>query len=915
MLCLSEMSVKKIILLYLMNFSISGLLIAQEGKQINGTIVNANTETFLGNVSISIITAKDSILVRSTRTKADGGFELKVPTSGMYILSASHVQFVEYNQVIEIKDNESLLDLGVMKLEKKSIVLEEVTVKSKKLYAITVKGDTLEFQADSFKVRENARVGELLRQLPNFEVDKKGNITALGERVKRVLLDGEEFFGDDPTLITNNIRSDIVDKIQLYDGDSKQAELAGNNFGKKEKTINVILKDDKKKGVFGKAHLAGGTPEIFDVQAMLNSFSPRRKAATYGILSNNGVTGLGWEDKSDFSNNEFGMDDLDGRGGRFDGKGIPTIKTTGAHYDESYFNKNIYINANYKLADLLTSGLDNNLSENIQPNNSFTRYSNENFNTNNLRQKFDIRVRLTPDTANTFNIYLEANKNNKAIKSTFFDRTVRQDGTKLYDNQRDLDIAGSGSDLSGFLVWSKKLNSKSSISARFNASTSGSNFEHILGASSNFYNTHNSIDSVTQLSEKKLNDNRTGQYGIKFAYSTHFGENFNFKTEYDFGSKESNSEMNVKQLDPDYGTNNFIRYSLKQITHKTRASLGFSKAKFFMDLGPGIELSDQNQNNYISNNIYRRQFINWQPSLESRYSFTKQARTIFRYSGETTQPVISQIQPIQINDDPLNIFIGNPGLKPSFKHNFNLNFRDYAMIEDRTILFNARYSLENNSIAPKVTTDLAGKSTYEYTNHDNFRPASFDFYLIYSFKFLPADIRINSDIGYSHSKTANYVNGILNENNVQRANASVRLTKRKVEKFDLTVLFNAKSNIIKTSLDNNLDATYWSYMIVPDFIFYPNDEYEICLDASYDYQQPISFLSDELQRFIINLKIGKNFLKDRSLVLQASANDLLNQSKGFTRFVNNNMIVENTYTTIGRNVTLALIWDLNRMGK
>ncbi|WP_261387440.1 hypothetical protein [Chitinophaga pinensis] len=167
----------------------------------------------------------------------------------------------------------------------KEKLLKEVIVKSQTAI-IKIKGDTTEFTADSFKVEANASVEDLLKQLPGLQVDQYGNITVQGKKVKKVLVDGEEFFGDDPTLVTRNLRADMIDKVQVYDKKSDAAVFTGIDDGVKDKTINLKIRQDKNHGVFGKVELGGGTDEHYNAQGMLNAFKGKRRLSVYGTTGN-----------------------------------------------------------------------------------------------------------------------------------------------------------------------------------------------------------------------------------------------------------------------------------------------------------------------------------------------------------------------------------------------------------------------------------------------------------------------------------------------------------------------------------------------------------------------------------------------------------------------------------------------------
>src|SRR5699024_9126472 len=193
-----------------------------------------------------------------------------------------------------LSEENSSVDLGSVDMMLVSELLDEVVITSRN--KIMIKGDTIEFDASQYTVQKNARVEDLLSQLPGFQVDMNGEITALGETISKVLVDGEEFFGDDPTLVTRNIRGDMVDKVQLYDKKSDQATFTGIDDGERTKTINVQLKADSKNGMFGKLSAGKAANTIYESQGMINIFRGDKKFAAYGTSGSTNRVGLDWQE-------------------------------------------------------------------------------------------------------------------------------------------------------------------------------------------------------------------------------------------------------------------------------------------------------------------------------------------------------------------------------------------------------------------------------------------------------------------------------------------------------------------------------------------------------------------------------------------------------------------------------------------
>src|SRR6201996_8981734 len=272
---------------------------AQSGYSVKGTVGDSVEKIKLHSSAVSVLQAKDSILVKFSFTNAAGNFSFNGIGKGKYILLVSCPDYADYVEPFSLDSANQAHDFGNISLQLKSRLLKEVIIKGT-ASQMKIKGDTTEFNAKAFVIQPNAKVEDLLKQLPGITVDKDGKITAEGQTVSKVLVDGEEFFGDDPTLVTRNIRADMVDKIQLFDKKSDQAAFTGVDDGKSEKTINIKLRADKKNGVFGKLEAGDGPGGIYQGQALFNAFSGKQKFSTYGTIANNGKVGLSWDDNQKY---------------------------------------------------------------------------------------------------------------------------------------------------------------------------------------------------------------------------------------------------------------------------------------------------------------------------------------------------------------------------------------------------------------------------------------------------------------------------------------------------------------------------------------------------------------------------------------------------------------------------------------
>ncbi|MBC7722607.1 MAG: carboxypeptidase-like regulatory domain-containing protein, partial [Pedobacter sp.] len=397
-------------------FSISVLLsFVSWGQQsgLKGNLIDTSSKYNLKNAVVSVIRQKDSVLVKFTRADAKGNFEISNIPEGKYILQITYPQYADYVDKIELQANATKA-LGIIPLIQKAKLLEEVIVKQK-ISAIRIKGDTTEYKADSFKVGANANVQDLLKKMPGIQVNSKGEITTQGQKVEKILVDGEEFFSDDPAVVSQTLRADAVNTVQVFDKKSDQAVFSGIDDGVKTKTINLQLKDDKKKGYFGKAE--GGTD--FDRyktgKLLANSFKGKRKIAGYVTYDNTKFESLNWQEQNNYGGNEqFANYDDNGdfsytRDEFSNSQGLPSAVTAGLLFSKKWNQDKSNINNSYQYNSLKVTGLNKTITQNILGgDSSFTNTQQQNFVSNKNRNKIKSVYDWTIDSTSSLKVTLNA---------------------------------------------------------------------------------------------------------------------------------------------------------------------------------------------------------------------------------------------------------------------------------------------------------------------------------------------------------------------------------------------------------------------------------------------------------------------------------------------------------------------------
>ena len=273
---------------------------------VTGRIHNAAGEPLAG-VSIALLYPEDSTLATFGITDKAGAYEITNVKNGTYVLQAASVGFyTAYKQVTVNAGNPLSINDLALTINAAAANLDEVVVSGEKV-PVKIKGDTVEYNAGSFKVKPNAPVEDLLRQLPGVQVDAAGNIKAMGKDVNKVLVDGKEFFGNDPQVATKNLPADAVNRVQTFGKKSDQAEFTGIDDGDRDQTINLILKNGKRSGYFGDVYAGGGTDSRYEAGIKAFKFKPKTQIAAIGLFNNTNQSGFSFRDYMNFNGGLAGI--------------------------------------------------------------------------------------------------------------------------------------------------------------------------------------------------------------------------------------------------------------------------------------------------------------------------------------------------------------------------------------------------------------------------------------------------------------------------------------------------------------------------------------------------------------------------------------------------------------------------------
>ena len=918
------LAMKRLLLLFL-SVCLS-IITYSQSSSLHGTIIDSIEKKNPENAVISLLRQKDSVLVRFTRADPSGNFKLPGLTGGNYILLITHPYMGDYFDNFELPDATNK-DLGQIYLTPKSKLLADVLIKTGS--PIRIKGDTTIYTADSFKVRAGANVEELLRRLPGIQVDKDGKITAMGERVKKVLVDGEEFFGSDPGIATKNLRADAVKEVEVFDKKSDQAEFTGIDDGVKDKTINLKMK--KKEGYFGKIEIAGGLKDKYNNSAMLNSFKNKRKLAGYGIMSNTGQTNLDWKDEQNYGGGgsmESGMSDDGGMfisisrdqddnyyGGR---NGIPQNWNGGLHYSDKFGkDQKQSFNSSYRFSKVNAPALNSSFSRVFLPDSSWNTNSTSNNFNSNFKHALNLTLDFNLDSANSLKWITRANKKNTKTTTDYYTETIADNGNNINNSNRTSNNNGENNAITSTLLWKHKFKKLSrTISINTDLNWSNSINDGLLYSLNKYYDK--GILSHKDTTDQ-LNSGTSDAKGIttKIAYTEPLAKDFYLELSHAIAWNSNSNERITYRKDNsgkyediiDTLSNSFV---FDRFVNTPSVNFRMNKKKYNYSFGLSVGLSNFVQKNISENTKTNYNYTNYFPRASYTYKFKPSQNLRFSYNGSTTAPSLEQLQPIRVNTDPLNIYTGNPDLKQSFRHSFNTGYNSYNVLKEKNLWTNLNLSLTQNAFVQSSKIDSIGKRTYQTVNANGIY--NLNLYSDYGFK-LKNKMRLGIGPTLNVNRNIDFINGIKNSTTTRSFGVRLNASKQKENKFNFYVSPSFTLNHSNATINTSANASYWQLENWASLQVTLPKNFEISTDANTQIRQKDPRFTQNNNFTKWNASVTKRMLKDNALEVKLGIYDILDQNRGYQRNFSSYSFTESYYTTLRRFWTVTLTWNISKNGK
>lgn len=897
----------------------------------------------LASSTVMLLSAKDSSLVNFTRTNDTGTFSFKNIKAGNYVLKISFVGFIPYNQVIK-PTGDAVVDLGELKMKPITRELMEVVVRTAKA-PLTIKGDTIEYNASSFKVPPGSTVEDLLRKLPGVQVDQDGNIRAQGQEVKKVTVDGKSFFGDDPKLATKNIQAEAITKVQVFNDKTEQAKLTGIDDGKKEKTVNLELKEEFKKGGFGKV-TAGAGPASNNVstryegKGSYNKFNSKRQFSALLLGNNSNQQGLSFNDYQDFrgsnsfnwnDNADFGFSGYTQYISFGDDNESLTIPISGGN--GRGFSRNMAGGLNYNY-DTKTTKLSTSYYFNQ------TRLQLDALR-NNKRYLPGSTVLSTTDTSNQANlntnhrVSLRFEKQLDSLQTLIvisngrfgFSSSDLQSTQRVFQNvaatnevpttlSRTLNNSSANQfNMANTLLYRLKFKKKGrSFGASATYQINKNDGDLLLKARNEFFQATNVNDMLRVLNQDQGTNSLSNQYKANLLYAEPFAKKFFWETFYNFNLRYDEVDRDVANLDDSrrqidslslYYKNNYlfnrlgssIRYSFKGLN----ISAGLAGQQFQLD---GKFARDQTQ----PLQSIRRTYTTVIPNIGLNYSMKNNRSLGAGYNVGVQIPSSRDLQPVSTNTNPLYITQGNPDLLPQLNHNINLSFNYFNPGSFITFWSNIYGTYYVNQIVYSQTYDP--QTLIQTTMPENLTGGrNLGTYLYFGFplKKTKATLNLNTQLNFGHNLTR--INKILNETNNENYTVGARL--ELTPKDWLTFYGNANVSVGNTRYSINTTQNQTIYnnsfrgdlnLKLPGSIYLNTSlNYSVYKNEKLGFNQQIPILNSSLYHILGKAKKAE---------IRLSAYDLLNRNVVVSQYAGQNYTNTERIQSLARYFLLSFTYNM-----
>jgi hypothetical protein len=877
----------------------------------------------------------DSLLTKYALSNGNGSFTLSRVPAGEYLLQITMVGHQTVRQPFSITAAD--IDAGTINLAVLVVEMEALVVSVDHVPFVN-RRDTLDYNARAFVTRPNATVEELLARLPGIEVDADGTVRAQGEEVRNVLVDGKEFFGSDPTIATRNLPADAIERIQVYDKQSDMAEFTGIADGQEERTINLELREDARRGYFGQAvgGLGGGLEPVAVIEAQpngrtryneslnINRFSPTTQLALLGNANNVNEAGFAWGDFVNFSGGARGLGGGGNRGGGGrGGGGQGGIQLGGGRNDGFTESMSLGLNANHDFSDdrwirssYFYTGLDNVQQQTTQQQqlmgssaaalqnavaDQSTANTTHRVNVNTqyaFSDGHDLRLRGNLSVGSSSMTSLQSSE------TTTFEGRVQNTGvsSNLVDGN---DLGGSAS-----LTWRKRLaeNGRSLVAA----ATTNIQEPELYGdleTTTGIANRNGDL-MMQDLFQTQARTGRTLSLSQRLSLTQPVGVGGIFEV---FGQRrEVNEDQDNSVFDIGTGTpvfNDFLSSGFERTYSYLRGGFRFNKNTEDTRFVIGLQVQRSNldgtildRDEYIENG-----YTHVLPSADYRIQLDEAKTLNFRYTTSTREPSMTELQPFADNTNPIRTYIGNPNLTPEYSHSFNADYRFFDQFSFVNLFTYLRFSYTNDDIVQSRVIDEQALQTVMPVNIDH--SWSTNGGVTYGRPIRSVGARINLNYSFNYTRGVEILNELENNSRVLRNTIEASIDNRDKEIFDVRAGARYSFNDIQNTLNQELNQVYLDRTFYGNAMLHYGAGWTFSTTLNYRLYDESVFGVGDRNVAMLQASISKLAMNNR-VELELIGFDILDQNKGVAYTTGTSFIQERRTESLGQYIMLKVMYRL-----
>ncbi len=898
------------LLLFLSFFLVAN---AQNDIVIKGTVYDINTQVPLELATVYFSNAKDSTVIEYANTDKNGVFKITTKKYDKPVfLKVNYMGYQPYTE-----EQSSLLeskDFGKLYLMQNTKELNEVVIKSE-APPIRVKKDTLEFNAASFKLRPDANLEVLLKQLPGFEVDSEGKITVNGKEVNQFLVNGKAFFDKDGAIALKNLPADIINKVQVSDYKTKKEELSKQESTSDYSSINLTIDEKKNKGYFGKFLAGYGTDDRYESSLILNFFKDKQKISI--LASANNINSTGFTQDEVFDSMGGGRNASGNARASGTGRGITESSMVGLNYNDEW-SKNFEASGSYKFENSVNKNESKSNQANFLPTSTFFTESNSKARSENTgnNANFELEYKINPNTRLVFTPAISQSRANSLSESSSFSKDeeevfLNESNSKSYRESTATSFANS-------INFNKSFEKRArNLSFVFSNNNTANDSDGINVSKTVFYQGSKPDDERNQNSK---GDNSYDSYSADIEFTepitdslrVRIGADFDWQNTindaktYDFDmASQSYSDLNDLQT-------NYTTSSRNSVTPKV--GLSFEKNDFTFNLNSSTSIVDfDNHSLYLGKTTdLNQKYVLPFGRAQIRYKLDRSKFFTLRYDYSNTLPSSTQLMPVGNLSNPLNTIIGNPNLNPTEKNSVNLNYRNFDMRTRSGYTFYMRGDFFNSEIVSTSVYDSSGKRTTTYKNISGTYNTSIGGNWNQTIKREAHVLRYGASINANYSFDKGFTNTVLYSSKRVGVTPRVYFSYDYGELLTIAPSYNFSYNESRYTNSSLKASSNVVHRINLQTTNYWPKNWTFGNDFGYTYNSNISngFKKDF---YLWNTSLSYGFF-DKKMTLRVKVYDVLNQNQSATRTISPTTIRDEENTVLKRYAMFSLAYKLGNFG-